>query len=65
MLKKITNIKPVGSMGFVEETSYHFVERLMFLRRLRHNLNLQYKNLMRSCYEKGNVGHLHCATLPV
>ena len=52
-------------MRFVGETNYHFIERLMFLRRLRHSLNLQSGIFTWSCYEKGNMGHLHCSTFPI
>ena len=62
-LRLILNIQPIGLMGFVGEKNYHFIERLAFLRRLCHSL--QSRNFMRSCYEKRNVGHLHCATLPM
>ena len=38
------NIETVGLMGFAGETNYHFVERLISLRLLRHNLNLEFRN---------------------
>ena len=40
----ILSIETVGLIGFVGETNYHFVERLIFLRLLRHNLNLEFRN---------------------
>ena len=42
----IVNIQIVGLLGLVGETNYHFVKRLMLLRRFRKNLNLQSRNLM-------------------
>ena len=38
------SIETVGLMGFLGEKNYLFVERLIFLRLLRHNLNLEFRN---------------------
>ena len=50
-MRLLLNVQTASLMGFVGETNYH-LERLVFLKRLRHNLNLPSRNFVRSCYEK-------------
>ena len=51
----IWNTKTVSLMGFVVEINYPLAERLMFFRKFRHNLNMESKNLIRSCHENKNI----------